>query len=332
MIDTQPPSHRSPTGLRRHGLLAACALCVLCGCKQEPAPPKAALPEDKSPVVATVGQTAITYQMLQRIAAQNGYDLADKKQVELALRDAVNFEVLSAEALKRGYDQDPEIQHYVRTQAVQKLLQATVDSKAAPSKPPSDEELRAYYEAHKKEFTPPTLARGQILGLLKRKGQETQLAQKLDAVKQAIEMKQMPFGEMVNQFSDDPAAKTYGGITNWLVLGEESKQYPQAVLDALFAAKDSVAIAGPVEHNDWIYFVKLHERRDGSATAFEQAKAQIARQLERAKHLDSYNAFVGTLEKDVKVESFPDKVREAALAGQKPSDGPPMGPVNVKTK
>lgn len=321
----------SRTRLRATGIASLFFVLALPSC-EKPAPPKAILPNDTSPVVATVGQSAITYQMLQRIAAQNSYDLADQKQAELALRDAVNFEILAAEALKRGYDQDPEIKHYVRTQAVQKLLQATVDTKAAPSKPLSDDELRAYFDANKKEFTPPTLARAQILGLLKRKGQETQLAQKIDAVKQAIEMKQMPFGEMVNQFSDDPAAKAYGGLTNWLVLGEESKQYPQAVVDALFAAKDSVSIVGPIEHNDWIYFVKLHERRDGSATAFDQAKAQIARQMERATRLEAYNEFVGTLEKDIKVESFPDKVREAVTASQKPSDGPPMGPVSLPNK
>jgi parvulin-like peptidyl-prolyl isomerase len=300
-------------------------------CKEAPTP-KAALPEDKSPVVATVGQAAITWQMLQRIAAQNGYDLANEKQAELALRDAVNFEVLSTEALKRGYDKDPEILHYVRTQAVQKLLLDTVDTKAEAPKPPTDEELKAYFEAHKKEFTPPTLARAQVLGLLKRKGQEAALEEKLAAVQAAIAAKELPFGELVNLFSDDPAAKTYAGMTNWLVLGEESKQYPPAVLDALFGAKDTVSVTGPIEHNDWIYFVKLHERRDPQATAFEQAKAQIARQMERTKRLEAYNAFVGTLEKDVKVETFPEKVREAATAGQTASSGPPMGPVDVKTK
>ncbi|MBN8460696.1 MAG: peptidyl-prolyl cis-trans isomerase [Verrucomicrobia bacterium] len=275
---------------------------------------------------------AVTYRNLQRIAAQNAYDLADPKQAELALRDAVNFETLAKEALARGYDQDPEIRHYVRTQAVQKLLLETVDSKETAPAPPTEDELRAYFESHKKEFTPPTLARGQILALLKRKGQETEFAQKLEAVKNAIAAKELPFGELVNRLSDDPAAKQYAGVTNWIVSGEENKLYPPAVLEAVFAAKDTTAIAGPIEHNDWVYFVKLHERRDGAATAYEQAKGRIAQQMQRSKRLDSYNRFVETLGKATKVETFPDKVREAATAGQKPSDGPPMGPVSLPKK
>ena len=270
--------------------------------------------------------------MLQRIAAQNGYDLADSKQADLALRDAVNFEILAAEALARGYDKDPEIVSYVRTQAVQKLLRDTVDAKNQPAKPPADDQLRAYFEAHKNEFTPPTMARAQILSLLKRQGQEAAFAQKLDAVKAAIASKELPFGELVKQFSDDPAARTYAGMTNWLVKGEESKLYPASVLEAVFSAKDTAGITGPLEHNDWVYFVRVHERRDPQATAFDQARPRIALQLERTARLEAYDAFVGTLRKDIKAETFPDKVREAATASHKPSDGPPMGPVPLPVK
>lgn len=306
-----------------------CVFCVLCGCKENPVATEK-IKGDTTPVVATVGSKPVTMRMLQRIAAQNGYDLREEKGRELAFRDAVNFELLAMEAEKRGYREHPDIEHYVKTQSVQRLLADTVDAGATRPEAPSEEALKDYYEEHLAEFTPPTMARARVLGLLKRQGQEAAFEQKLDAVKTAITAKAVPFGEMVAQFSDDPAAKAYGGMTQWLVRGQENKRYPQALIDAVFAASDPKEIHGPIEHNDWVYFVKLEEKRGGEAAAFEQSKARIAKQMERQQRLEAYDAFVAGLKSDeLKVETFPDKV-EAALEAKQEGGGPPAGPVSVK--
>ena len=276
-----------------------------------------------------VGEVPITLASLQIIAAQNGYNLQNEKDRELAIRDAVNNEILAAKAKELGYEDDPDIRRYVKSQAVQKLLLATVD-KEHQGAVPTEEEIRGYYDANLAEFTPPTLAKAQVLALLKRsgEGQAEAFAQKLDAVKTAIAAKELPFSELVNRYSDDPAAKTYAGMTNWLVKGEPSKQYPEAVLEAVFAAADDKAVAGPIEHNDWIYFVKLAERRDGETSGFENAKGRIAQQMMRQRRLNAYNTFVEQLKDDVTVQAFPDKVA-TELEKTTQQGGPPMGPVRV---
>ena len=307
------------------------ATFLLAGCSKPTAPPPPPLPAvtmDGTPVVAMVGAEPVTMAALQVIAAQNGYNLQIDKDRELAIRDAVNNEILAAKAKELGYENDPDIRRYVKSQAVQKLLLATVD-KEHQGAVPTEAELKAFYDTNTKDFTPPTLAKGQILGLLKRKGEEAPFTQKLDAVKAAMAAKQVPFSELVKQFSDDPAAQTYAGMTNWLVKGEANKQYPDAVLKAVFDAKDASEVVGPIEHNDWVYFVKQAELRDGKATAYEQAKAQIAQQMMRKKRLDAYNTFVEQLKGSVPVQTFPDKVAAEIQATTKQS-GPPMGPVRVK--
>jgi peptidyl-prolyl cis-trans isomerase C len=313
-------------------ILTLCALSILCGCKEEPRKPTAFIApgpaKDGTPVVAMAGDTPISLATVQVIAAQNGYNLTDPDQARLALRDAVNLELLAAEARKRGYQDDPDIVRYVKSQSVQKLLLDTVDAPGKQPAQPTDDELRAYYDAHIADFTSPTLARAQILALLKRTGRETAFQQKLDAVKTAIAAKELPFGELVSRFSDDPAAKNYAGITNWLVKGEESKQYAKPLLDALFASPDLVTISGPIEHNDWIYFLKVAERRDGSVTPFDQAKADIARRIHRQKRLDAYDHYVNQLSNGIEVQTFPEKVAEA-LQSTTTISGPPMGPVTL---
>ncbi|MBL9145362.1 MAG: peptidyl-prolyl cis-trans isomerase [Verrucomicrobiaceae bacterium] len=316
------------TALPYHLLVSLSPLLLLfTACSKAP-PPLPAATKDGTPVIAMVGTEPITMASLQVIAAQNGYNLQIDKDRELAIRDAVNNEILAAKAKELGYEDDPDIRRYVKSQAVQKLLLATVD-KEHQGAVPTEAELKAYYDTNLAQFTPPTLAKAQILGLLKRKGQEPQFAQKLDAVKTAIAAKQVPFSELVKQFSDDPAAQAYAGMTNWLVKGEANKQYPESVLKAVFEAKDSNEIVGPIEHNDWVYFVKQAELRDGKATAYDQAKAQIAQQMMRKKRLDAYNTFVEQLKGSVQVQTFPEKVAAEIQDATKQS-GPPMGPVRTK--
>jgi len=299
---------------------------LLVGCSKPPQP-LPSVTKDGTPVVAMVGTEPITMASLQVIAAQNGYNLQSDKDRELALRDAVNNEILAAKAKELGYENDPDIRRYVKSQAVQKLLLASVDSKEQSNLAvPTEAELKAYYDKNLTEFTPPTVAQAQVLAILKRKGQERVYDQKIAALNQAIAAKQVPFGELVKQYSDDPAAQTYAGMTSWLVKGEENKQYPQALLDALFNAPEAGAIVGPIKHNDWTYFARLHERKDGTTTGFDQAKGGIAKNIMRRKRLDTYNQLVESLKSKVSVQSFPEKVSEALNAAAK-QGGPPMGPV-----
>jgi parvulin-like peptidyl-prolyl isomerase len=311
------------------GVLAALALAaalgmVACG-RKPPTIPSAG--EDGSPVVAMVGDQPVTLAMLDALAAQNNYNLRDAAQLKLALRDAVNVELLAAEARKHGYDRDPDIQRYVKSQSIQKLLLATVDKPgAAPVALPSEEEIKTHYENNVKEFTPPTVARAQVLALLKREGRETEFQQKLDAVKAAMEAKEAPFSELVKQFSDDPAAANSAGISNWIVKGEPSKQYPAVLVDAVFSAPDQSTILGPFEAGDWVYFARVHELREGRPAPYEQAKPRIVQELQRRQRLEAYDAFVQSLETSTGVQVFPDKA-SAALAEQTKEGGPPRGPV-----
>ena len=92
-----------------------------------------------------------------------------------------------------------------------------------------------------------------------------------------------------------------------------------------------VVVAGPIEHNDWVYFVKAAERKEGKTTPFEQAKANIAQRMFRQKRLEAYDRYVTQLGDGTEVQTFPDKVAEAVKSTAIQS-GPPMGPVTLPKK
>ncbi len=325
--------------LSKHQLRVFCVsgitltLCFTSCSKQE----KSEVSENNQPApdettVAMVGDRPVSFDALQRIAFQNGYDLTKPDERELALRDAVNFELLAIEAEKRGLTQTPEIQRYVKDQAVRALLADTVDKDtSANSRTVSEDELQSYYDEHIDEFSPPSVAKGRVLAILKRNGQETATEQKLDAVKQGIAAKQVPFSELIQQFSDDANAKNYGGVTRWLVQNGENKLYPKEVIDAVFAMDDTTTITGPLAHGQWIYFVQMVEKRNSHATPFDQAKASIRRQLERRERLEAYNQFVAELNSDTEVKTLDAELEKKINANNK-SNSPPMGPVQLGAK
>lgn len=326
-----PVLRRSPHGIGfRHGLVALIAtLFAFNPAHSQPAPAAPA-----PAIVAQVGSVAITYDALQVVAAQNGYDLTKSSDRDLALRDAVNQELLAVEARRRGYDQDPEIQRYVRAQSIQRLLRATVDAPASaaaarPSAAPDQAALRAYYDQNLAEFTRPAVAQAQVLALLRR-ANDTQFPARLAELQQALaKPADSDFGALVKRYSDDPGVQSGGGRTPWLVQGESNKQFPAALIDAVFAAPDDKAIVGPISHNDWVYFVRRIEKRDAIITPFEQAQPAIARQLARRQRLDAYDAFVKGLADTATVQTWPERVAEAVTAETK-AGGPPTGPVRPR--
>src|SRR3954464_13477052 len=68
-----------------------------------------------------------------------------------------NFEVLAAEAQKRGLQNDPEVLETAKKVMVQKLLQKEFDEKAG--KKIEDSEIGAFYESHKGDYVKPEMIR-----------------------------------------------------------------------------------------------------------------------------------------------------------------------------
>jgi len=94
---------------------------------------------DAPPILATVNGTPVTAVEVREMAMKNNRPIATKEGFEAALKDAVNFELLAAEAEKEGYQNDPEIRKLVKAMAVQRMLKEKVESpptgpQAAPAK------------------------------------------------------------------------------------------------------------------------------------------------------------------------------------------------------
>ena len=277
--------------------------------------------------IAVVGGEAVSFEAVRATAAQNGYNLANAPGPELALRDTVNFELLAKEAERLGYEKEPGVRELVKRMTVQKLVREKVDAQLPQLPKLTDAELKAYYEAHVAEFTQATLAKAQVLFLLKREGGDEALAKKRGDVEQALR-DGMPFADAVKKFSDDPAVQATGGVTNWIIQGQPQVQHPPELVEAIFKAANAEAVAGPVDTKQGLYWAKLVERRDGKTTTFEEARTQVAQRVDRQKRVELYDAYVAGLKKQFPVELHPERLKEK-IASETKQPGPPMGPVRM---
>ncbi|MCS6798527.1 MAG: peptidylprolyl isomerase [Myxococcota bacterium] len=125
---------------------------VACACEgrrpEATSAPDGAASTERGLVVARVGETPITMEQVRRQMAERGID------ARRALDELVRREWLAAEAARRGYDRAPEVERVARQAAVQALLAAEVERVVGPDAI-ADEELRAIWEARRRELSPP---------------------------------------------------------------------------------------------------------------------------------------------------------------------------------
>jgi len=273
--------------------------------------------------VARVGNEVITAESVRQTVARNGYNIFDEASVKKGVEDAVQFELLAAEAKKIGLDQDPAVVKQIKELLVQRLLAEKVDKPLAGYRA-APEEVQAYFEAHTNQFRRAAMARGTIITLLINQGNEAEARSKAAMALQELKTSLKPEA-VARAYSEDPSEKMNGGLSNFFVEGDPSRRYPQAVSDAMLGLKSRGEVAGPIASPRALYLVKLVERREAQPMPFEQVKAEIHKRLHRVRREKLLAEYCEGLKKE-----FPVTVNEAELKAaverSKPGAGPPGGP------
>lgn len=118
-------------------------------------------PEQRSIPVATIGQRTLTLGELEaRLARQPEAVRAQYGTVARRrefLLNWVQFEVLADEAVRRGFDKDPEVVETLRSQMVRRFLEEFVQQGTTPESV-TDDEIQAYYDANLRLYSRPASA------------------------------------------------------------------------------------------------------------------------------------------------------------------------------
>ncbi|WP_223634927.1 peptidylprolyl isomerase [Corallococcus sp. EGB] len=262
------------------------------------------------PVVARVGPGTITASEFQArmneqpplIRSRYG-SLEMKKEF---LDTLVRFEVLAQEARRQGLEKDPEFQAAVEKLLVQRWVQKQAAS-TTPT-PPSDEEVRKYYEEHLTEFSRPEKVRVSQVFLAAAEGDPKRGAVKAEADKLLADVRKQDagpvktaFGEQVRKRSDDATSRDAGGDLGLLTREELAARWGQPMADTAFGLQ-TLGELGLVASPRGMHLLKLVARQPGFSQTVEQVKPRIESRLMAEKRSKSMDELVAGLMSKTKVE------------------------------
>ena len=310
--------------------LLAGALSTLAACN-EPALKQAAVdagpglaglsPEQAARVVARVGDRNITLgefaRTLERMDQFDRLRYQSKDRRRELLEEMIDVQLLADEARRLGLDKDPEADDAIRMILRDALLAQSREGLPSPAAL-SDQEIRAYYEAHLDRFTEPERRRLGVIVLSDRK-------EAAKVLKEALKVKTPgEWGELFFKHSLN-APKTRGPTSPVELAGDlgivgpmddakgANPRVPDAVRAAAYALK-APGDVGPelVEADGKLYVVRLNGMTAPHKRTLPEADRAIRVLLVQEKMADRERALEDELRR-----KFPVEIDDRALGAVK---------------
>jgi peptidyl-prolyl cis-trans isomerase C len=288
----------------------------------------AAPAEDQGAVLATVGDVKVYEKEFQAAAARktpaNGETLTvdEKKEV---LQKLVEEKALYQEAKKKGVDQDPKVQKVMINTLLRQEVYAGVRNSDF-----TQEELRAYFDAHRDEFVVPEKV--QIKRIFIRVSEERTDADAkalADDLRGKVAKDPSKFADVASEHSEDPYRRRGGDLG---FVGKDGKPgIDQAVVDKAFTMKVG-EVSEVFQAGGGYNIVTVANKRDRVERTFEQMRGSVLRKVKNERYRELYEKYVAEVSK-----SYPATIDDAALAkveveAARRVPGPGAGgPIGIRT-
>ncbi|RMD86356.1 MAG: hypothetical protein D6815_00045 [Candidatus Dadabacteria bacterium] len=282
-------------------LVAACLLIV--GCQREPSAGGTAAKSGGRVLARYAGKTfteADLRRELEGLSERARKSLADLDRRRQFVENRILSDLIYEEGRKKGYDRDPEIQRQLRDMERRLVIQKVM--KEYQSAPVTEEEVRAYYDAHREEFSGDRMRASHILV------KDEQTARKiLDMLREDPSR----FEELAAEYSIDRSNAKKGGDLGWFSRGRMVKEFE----DAAFALSKDGEISGIVHTRFGYHIIKRTARENGAVKPFEQVKNQIRIRLINEKRRAQTQAFFEELKRKAGYELDEDALAAVQIAG-----------------
>jgi peptidyl-prolyl cis-trans isomerase C len=273
----------------RWSALAAAAFALsACGKGQQSMVPKV----DDKPVpvpVAIVNGNNVTREefdfYVKQLTQGKGPVELTPDQKNQVLDELVTMQLLAAQGLKDGVDNDAEVAARLHVTRL-RLLADAESQKVLKGKDPTDEELHAEYDQAVAGLDKTEYHARHILVASKDKALAEEIIKKLKAGAK--------FEDLAKQYSIDPGSKAKGGDLDWFAAGRMVKPFG----DALKTLKKGEVTPAPVETQYGWHVIQLEDTRDAPPPPFDQVKEQVKKIVMQKK----LQAYIDELKKTAKIE------------------------------
>lgn len=217
-----------------------------------------------------------------------------------ALRSKFPSQEVFDQAMKaQGIDEAKLKENLKRQLLVSKFVEAKVFSTA----PPSEEEMKAFYDQNQEQMKQPE--RLHLRHVLVRidetaaPADKQKAREKADALLARIKGGE-DFAKIATENSDDPGSKGRGGDIDWVARGQTVEPFEKAA----FALTKPNELSPVVETRFGYHVIQLLERKDASVVPFEEVKLRIGEHLKQQRSQKQFQTHLQELRTKAKVETF----------------------------
>lgn len=265
---------------------------------------------DIGETVATVNGVKIGSKEFEEAAARktpesgDALTAAEKQEV---LDRLVEEKLLYKAALEKGLDKDPKVQKVMVNTLLREVVYANVRNSDF-----TDEQLQAYYEAHKDEFVVPEKVQIKRI-LIKVTDSRPDADAKAEAERIRAEVVKNPdsFKDLAGQHSEDPYRRRGGDVGFVAATGKPG-------LDEEVVAKAFTLNVGEISEvfksADGYNIVTVANKRERVERTFQQMKGSVLRKVKNDKLKELYDGYVATLKTGAKIEVDQAKVDAIEIA------------------
>jgi peptidyl-prolyl cis-trans isomerase C len=239
----------------------------------------------------------------------------DQATLKGLLDRSLRFELLAAEAARRGYDKNTSVANSVKQNSVQAMLKQEIDTRVTPQSVSADA-VKKYYDEHIEEFVRPEMRRASLI----------QLPSEADAkamLEQATAADMRSFRELARLRSSDDVSKLRGGDLRYFdVKGkpdEEGSNVDPLLTKAAFALKTVGDTSGIIKTDAGYSIVRVTGLRAAHSETVKDADERIRMRLWREQREAAIDAMLAELKREQPVETHPELLDAIVLVADAPT-------------
>lgn len=290
------------------------ALLALAACQPKSPAGTASESSTSSPAVASVDGTPISrdfYEFyIKGVTGKASSDLSPEQRTQ-ALDNLIRAQLIAEEAQKESLDKQTDTAQLLKMERLNVLEQA-LSQKYLAGKQPTDDELKAEYDAEVAKLPKTEYHARHILVATQ------PFAEKIvDRLKKGEKFEDLAKAESMD------SSKTNGGDLGWFTLDHMVKPFA----DAVAGLKDGEYTTEPVQTQYGWHVIQLLGTRPVNPPPFDKVKTRLVQVVQAKKFRD----YTDDLLKTAKVETFLDAKTDAETNGKAgapaaaPAAAPPAG-------
>lgn len=324
---TRPPAV-NPAALR--GVLSlVCSLAWFAGstgCSRPPAP--------DPDLVARIGDREIRVAEFEDWMRHRAVG-ANQRAKEALLEELFDHYAAVQEAVDRGLDRDPAIRRAWENLLVSRLREQQLEPRLTNAVP-TPSQVAVQYSNRIAAFNEPELRRGAMLfaSLPPEAPEDRRMAvrERLARARQlalgasAAEPGTRGFGALAVEFSEDPVTRYKGGDLGWLAASRSDNRFDPAVLEVLFALRQTNDVSGVIETPRGFYVVKWLDVRPARVKSLESVRAMLEHELLIENRRQAEADWRLEVREGRRIEVFPEVLNRITAPAGRGVAGPPDPP------